>query len=495
MILAIDQSTSGTKVMLFNEQLEMVKRINKAHKQYYPQPGWVEHDAEEIYRNVVEGIRELLADEPQNLKTSKPHDLSLAITNQRETVVVWNRLTGRPIANAVVWQCLRGADFCNELKAAGHSDLVQEKSGLIIDPYFSASGAKWLLDNVEGARDAANRGELLMGTIDSWLIWKLTRGQRHVTDVTNASRTLLMNIRTLKWDEDLLRMFTIPSSMMPEILPCDSVFGETDVEGTLANPIKIAGVLGDSHGALAGQMCFEAGLGKATYGTGSSVMVNIGQEFSKAPGGLVTSVAFAAGGKCFYAFEGNIHCTGATLKWLQEQMQLISSPAEVEPAAQSVEDNGGVYFVPAFAGLGAPWWNADARAAIVGMSLATTRAHILRAALESIAYQVNDLVKAMTEQAGVALRELRVDGGPTKNATLMQFQADVLGVPVNCSDVEEASAMGAVVMNVLARGVYASLADVARLRRSRWTKKPLADNTKMQRYVDEWHRAVAQVLK
>ena len=493
MIIAIDQSTSGTKLMLLNEQLEMVKRINKAHQQYYPQPGWVEHDAEEIYDNVVEGIRELLAEEPK-LATSQPENLSLAITNQRETVVVWNKHTGKPIAHAVVWQCLRGADYCNALKAAGKSEMVQERSGLIIDPYFSASGVKWLLDNVAGAREAAQRGDLLMGTMDSWLIWKLTGGRRHVTDVTNASRTLLMNIHTLQWDEELMKLFTIPATMLPEILPCDSCFGETDIEGLLPRPIQIAGVLGDSHGALAGQMCYEAGLGKATYGTGSSVMVNIGEKYSAAPQGLVTSIAFAARGKCFYAFEGNIHCTGATLKWLQEQMQLIQSPNEVEEAALTVPDNGGVYLVPAFAGLGAPWWDAEARAAIVGMSLATTRAHILRAALESIAYQVNDLIQTMTQQAGIVLKEIRVDGGPTRNATLMQFQADLLQVPVNASDVEEASALGAVVMNVLARDIYADMDEIACLRRSRWTKKPSVHAKQIQKCVDGWHKAVTQVL-
>ncbi len=481
--------------MLFNEKLEMLKRINKAHQQYYPQPGWVEHDAEEIYRNVVEGIQELLTDSPEVVEAlhKDPTSLSLSITNQRETVVVWNKTTGKPIAHAVVWQCLRGTEYCNALKADGKGPMVQEKSGLIIDPYFSASGAQWLLDHVEGARESAQRGELLMGTMECWLIWKLTGGRRHVTDVTNASRTLLMNIHTLQWDKELMELFSIQASMLPEILPCDSVFGETDIEGLLPHPIQIAGVLGDSHGALAGQMCFEAGLGKATYGTGSSVMVNIGEQYSSAPQGLVTSVAFAAAGKCFYAFEGNIHCTGATLKWLQEQMQLISSPAEVEEAALSVKDNGGVYFVPAFAGLGAPWWDAEARAAIVGMSLATTRAHILRAALESIGYQVNDLIQAMTQQAGIALKEIRVDGGPTRNATLMQFQADLLGVPVNCSDVEEASALGAVVMNVLARGVYANMEEVAKLRRSRWTRQPQANRTLIRQWVEGWHNAVRRV--
>lgn len=475
--------------MLFSEQLEMLKRINVAHQQYYPQPGWVEHDAEEIYNNVINGIRELMQGEDM-----EQTEFSMAITNQRETVVVWNRETGKPIAHAVVWQCLRGKDICEDLRQRGMSDFVQEHSGLLIDPYFSASGAKWLLDNVSGAREDANSGKLMMGTIESWLIWKLTGGKQHVTDVTNASRTLLLNIRSLKWDPELLDLFTIPASMMPEVKACDEIFGETTIEGIMPKPIRIAGVLGDSHGALVGQMCFEEGFGKATYGTGSSVMVNIGEQFSKAPAGLVTSVAYAAKGKTYYGFEGNIHCSGATLKWLEQQLQLIGSPAEVEPAANAVKDNGGVYLVPAFAGLGAPWWNSEARAAIVGMSLATTRNHVLRAALESIPLQINDLVKAMTEQAGVTLKELRVDGGPTKNATLMQMQADILNVIVNCSDVEEASAMGAVVMNVLARGVYKSFDEVAKLRKSRWTRTPKADPKVIDKWVDGWHKAVHMVL-
>lgn len=489
-IIAIDQSTSATKVMLFNEQLQMERRINKPHQQFYPKPGWVEHDAEEIYNNVIAGVRELLQSEPMDGSV----EYSLAITNQRETVVVWNRLTGRPIAHAVVWQCMRGEEFCNKLKADGYSDMVREKSGLLIDPYFAASGAKWLLDNIEGARRDAEQGNLLLGTIDCWLVWKLTGGRVHATDVTNASRTLLMNIRTRQWDDDLLRLFTIPRAMMPEIRPCDASFGTTDFEGLLSEPVQIAGVLGDSHGALAGQMCFREGLGKVTYGTGSSVMVNIGESFSPAPEGLVTSMAFSALGHNFYAFEGNIHCTGATLKWLQDQLHLISSPDETEPEAVSVPDNGGVYFVPAFAGLGAPWWDSEARAAIVGMSLATTRAHVLRAALESIAYQVADLVNAMTDQASIRLQEIRVDGGPTKNAFLMQLQADCLGVTVNCSDVEEASALGAVVMNGLSRGVWSSFDEVAALRHSRWTMHPQADPAVIAKWTEGWHQAVRMII-
>lgn len=489
-IIAIDQSTSATKIMLFNEKCEMIRRINTSHQQYYPKVGWVEHDAEEIYQNVLEGISELLKDED-----SDSVNYSLALTNQRETVVVWNKFTGRPVYNAVVWQCMRGADFCNELKRQGYSELVQTKSGLLIDPYFSASGVKWILDNVEGARCAADNGDLMMGTIDSWLIWKLTGGKRHVTDYTNASRTLLMNIHTLEWDDDLLELFTIPRNMMAEILPCDAIFGDTTIAGLFKDPILIAGVLGDSHGALTGQMCFEAGLGKTTYGTGSSVMVNIGEKIVPAPEGLVTSVGFAAFGKVFYAFEGNIHCTGATIKWLEQKLKLISSPGEVEEQAISVEDNGGVYFVPAFAGLGAPWWHSDVKAAILGMTLGTERAHLLRAALESIAYQVNDLVKTMISQAGIDLKEIRVDGGPTKNKFLMQFQADCLRVPIDCSDIEEASALGAVVMNGIARQVWTSFEQVVTLRKSCWRITPQDNTQQIEKLCKGWQNAVSQLIK
>lgn len=489
-IIAIDQSTSATKAMLFNEQCEMVRRINVSHRQYYPQAGWVEHDAEEIYRNMLDGVAELLKGEALDEAA-----YSLAITNQRETVVVWNRFTGKPVCNAVVWQCMRGADFCNQLKMQGYSELVQAKSGLLIDPYFSASGVKWILDNVEGARAAAANGELLMGTIDSWLIWKLTDGRRHVTDYTNASRTLLLNIHTLQWDDDLLELFTIPKCMMPEVLPCDAVFGETTVGDLFRTPIAIAGVLGDSHGALTGQMCFEEGLGKATYGTGSSVMVNIGEEMVAAPQGLVTSVGFAAFGKVFYAFEGNIHCTGATINWLEQKLKMIASADEVEEQAVLVGDNGGVYFVPAFAGLGAPWWHSEIKAALFGMTLGTGRAHVLRAALESIAYQVSDLVKAMTGRAGIELKELRVDGGPTRNRFLMQFQADCLRVPVDCSDVEEASALGAVVMNGIARKVWTGFEEITALRRSRWRIEPQDNAQLMERWSEGWLKAVNQLIK
>lgn len=489
-IIAIDQSTSATKAVLFDEQCQLISRKNVAHKQYYPKPGWVEHDPEEIYANTIEAIRLLMA---ENKKQDASY--SLAITNQRETVVVWNKITGKPVYNAVVWQCQRGTDICNDLKQRGYTELIQEKSGLLIDPYFAASGAKWILDNVGGARESANKNELLMGTIDSWLIWKLTGGKVHATDYTNASRTLLFNIHTLDWDDDLLNLFTIPRSMMAKPQPCDSIFGETTIEGLFETPITIAGVLGDSHGALVGQMCFEAGMGKATYGTGSSVMVNIGEKAVKAPQGLVTSVGFAAQDKVFYAFEGNIHCTGATIKWMTEKLQLISSPSVIEEYALSVPDNGGVYLVPAFAGLGAPWWNSQAKAMICGMTLGTERGHICRAALEAIAYQIKDLIDLMTNHAGITLKELRVDGGPTKNNLLMHFQADMLNACINRSDIEEASAMGAVIMNGLARKVWKDMNEVAALRTTDNRILPDMTEEKRNKLYRGWTEAVQTVNK
>jgi glycerol kinase len=485
-VIAIDQSTQSTKALLFSEEGRLLDMASVQHAQIYPREGWVEHDPEVLYRNTVEVIRQVVG--------TPEGDYTLALTNQRETVVIWNRTTGKPVCNAVVWQCMRGKDICDALKAQGFDSLVQERSGLIIDPYFSASGAKWILDNIAGAREAAEAGELLMGTVECWLIWKLTGGQVHATDYTNASRTLLFNIHTLDWDDDLLGLFTIPRRMMADPRPCDAFYGETTVEGTFPQPVKIAGVLGDSHGALVGQMCLGEGLGKATYGTGSSVMVNIGEKYAKAPEGLVTSVGFAALGKVFYGFEGNIHCTGATITWLKDKLGLIGSASETEAVATSVPDNGGVYLVPAFAGLGAPWWHPEVKAQISGLSLGSTRAHVCRAALESIAFQVTDLVKAMTESAGVDLREIRVDGGPTRNAFLMQFQSDLLQVPVVRSEVEDASAFGAFVMNGFARGKWTTFGEAASVWNGEAPVLPrpfdsVADNYK------GWQAAVRQLIK
>lgn len=502
MIIAIDQSTSATKALLFDDNCKLLKQVGVPHKQYYPQPGWVEHDAEEIWQNTLQAIKE--ACNSHSSLFTPDVSISLAITNQRETVVVWNRTTGTPIYNAVVWQCMRGQQICEDLKAAGYGPMVKEKSGLLIDPYFAGSGAKWILDNVEGARQEAEAGNLCFGTIDSWLIYKLTGGKVHATDYTNASRTMLFNVHTLDWDDELLNMLTIPRSMMPKPLPCDAVFGEVAEEvvkdifdSSISTPnssLKIAGVLGDSHGALSGQMCFLEGYGKATYGTGSSVMVNIGEQYAPAPDGLVTSIGFSALGKTFYAFEGNIHCTGATLNWLRDQLQLINGPQEVEAIATSVPDNGGVYFVPAFSGLGAPWWDTEAKASICGMTLASSKAHVVRAALESIAYQVTDLIRTMTDKAGITLREIRVDGGPTKNKFLMQMQSDLLQVPVVRSEVEDASAFGALVMNRFALGAWQSFAEAEASWESLGATTPLHTAADMQPAYDGWKKAVKRVM-
>ena len=408
--IAIDQSTSATKAMLFDENGQLIARTSEDHRQYYPQPGFVEHDAVEILENTYKAVQRLV----QNHISGSDEIKSIAITNQRETVVVWDKRTGKPVYNAVVWQCNRGTQICEELIAQGHEPMVTDKTGLIINPYFSASGVKWILDNVENAREAAENGHLLLGTMDCWLIWNLTGGKIHATDYTNASRTLLFNIHTLDWDQELMDLFTIPASMLPQALASDDIYGSTTFDGLIPE-VPIAGVLGDSHGALAGQMCFTSGMGKATYGTGSSIMINIGEKPLPAPKGLVTSVAFAALGKTWFAYEGNIHCTGATIKWLQDDLKLIQSAAETEELAASVNSTDGVYFVPAFAGLGAPWWDNDAKALICGMNRGTGKAHIVRAALESIAYQVKDLMD-LIQNSGVELKELRVDGGPQSDS-------------------------------------------------------------------------------
>lgn len=491
LIIAIDQSTSATKAMLFDEQCKMLGRYDIAHRQYYPQEGYVEHDAEEIYRNTVEAIRRVIANCQLSILNSQ---FSLAITNQRETVVVWNKHTGKPVSHAVVWQDARGEKYCKELREKGKTQMVMDKSGLLIDPNFSASGVKWLLDHIEGAREAARRGDLLMGTIDTWLIWKLTEGRSFYTDTTNASRTILFNIHTMDWDDDLLELFDIPRPMMAEVLPCDAIYGETTVEGLFEKPIQIAGVLGDSHGALVGQMCFGEGSGKVTYGTGSSVMVNIGEEPLKAPEGLVTSVGFSALGRTFYGYEGNIYSTGATLKWICDQLKLIGHPSEMEAEAISVDNNGGVYIVPAFAGMGAPWWKPGAKAGIVGMTFATTRAHLLRAALESIAYQIKDLLDVMAGAIGGRLQEVCADGGPTKNHFLMQFQADILNTSVVCTEVEDASALGAVLMNGFARKAWTSFEEVVGFRKVTQIINPNPSDN-IQSLYDGWLKAVNTIIR
>ncbi|MEE4285207.1 MAG: glycerol kinase GlpK [Mariniphaga sp.] len=489
-ILAIDQSTSATKVMLFNRQAELIYRVTLPHQQHYPQPGFVEHDAEEIFFNTLKGMKQVVSE----TKTSVSEIAAIAITNQRETALIWDKTTGKPVANAVVWQCQRGAEFCNELKEKGFAKTIMEKTGLIIDPYFSASKLRWLMKNVEGLPGKAAQRELLLGTMDSWLLWKLTGGKVHATDYSNACRTMLFNIHKLKWDEELTRIFELNETMFPKVKYSDEIFGFTNPKVIFDEPLPISGLIGDSHGAFFGQQCFESGMGKATYGTGSSVMVNIGKNPLPPPNGLVTSIGFGFRKQIDYVFEGNIHCTGDTINWLKNELQLIHDASETEKLATSVDGNNGVYLVPAFVGLGAPYWENEARAVIVGMSRNATKAHIVRAALESIAYQVKDLVDLMSHSGEVKLTALSVDGGPTRNDFLMQFQSDMLQGKVKRSDIEEVSALGATFLAGLAFGFWKDLDDLKSLRKPDKTFQPKMKPEVVDKLYAGWKKAVAQSL-
>jgi glycerol kinase len=485
-ILSIDQSTSATKAILFDTAARPVHAESVGHKQHYPCPGWVEHDPDEIYANTLSVIRHCV----ENSRIQRNDIAGLAITNQRETAIVWDRNNGRPVCNAIVWQCNRGAALCEALRDRGLGASIREKTGLIIDPYFSASGIAWVLDELPGARQKARNGALLYGTVDSWLLWKLTGGQVHATDPSNASRTMLYNLNSRSWDEDIHRELNIPISMAPSIVQSDEIAGYTDAEGFFEHPIPVSGIMGDSHAALFGQMCFQRGMAKVTYGTGSSVMLNIGEHPWPAPAGLVTSVGFSLRSSTSYAFEGNIHCTGATIKWLQEKLGLFGDPGETEELARSVPDNGGVYFVPAFAGLAAPYWDNRARALICGMTLGTDKGHIVRAALESVAYQVKDLIDVMTAHSGIPLLGLRADGGATRNNFLMQFQADVLQGPVSRSPVREASALGAALACGIAVGIWKGPEDLDRLRNQAVTIAPVMPVAEAESLYAGWSQAV-----
>ena len=485
-ILAIDQSTSATKVMLFNRQAELMHRVGLPHKQYYPQPGFVEHDAEEIWKNTLTALEQVVLE----AKIKITEIAGIAITNQRETAMIWDKATGKPFANAVVWQCQRGADFCNILKEQGYGKAIMEKTGLIIDPYFSASKLRWLMKNVDGLPEKAAKGDLMFGTMDSWLLWKLTGGKIHATDYSNACRTMLFNIHTLEWDKELVGLFELNESMLPEVKFSDEIFGYTDPKVIFEESLPVSGLIGDSHGALFGQQCFAPGTGKATYGTGSSVMMNIGNKPLDPPNGLVTSIGFARNKKIDYVFEGNIHCAGDTINWLKNELQLINDASETEKLATSVDGNNGVYLVPAFVGLGAPYWDNEARAAIVGMGRNATKAHIARAALESIAYQIKDLVDLMSNSGEVKLTSLCVDGGPTRNNFLMQFQANMLLGKVERSAIEEISALGSTFLAGLAFGFWKNLDELKLIRKSDKVFEPEMNSEKVTELYAGWKKAV-----
>ncbi len=488
-ILSIDQSTSGTKALLVNNEGAIVKKRSLPHKQHYPQTGWVEHDPIEIYENVKKAVASLLRD--SNTETAQI--AVLAITNQRETIVVWDKETGVPVYNAIVWQCRRTADECQRLKEAGNEEMVRQKTGLTIDPYFSASKVKWILDHVEGAREKAEAGSLILGTIDSWLIWKLTRGAVHATDFTNASRTLLFNIHSLAWDKELLRLFTIPETMLPEVKDSNAIFGKVLDESFSKEKWPISGIIGDSQGALFGQKCFEAGMVKATYGTGTSVMMQTGKPVTGTKG-LVTSIAWVMDGKVQYALEGIINSTGDVLNWMTNELGLISDLTEAEKLAQALPGNEGVYLVPAFVGLGAPYWSPNTRAAIVGMNRNTGRSHIIRAAFESIAYQVTDILQLMEQEAGIEMKELRVDGGATCNHFLMQYQADMLDIPVAASELAELSAMGSVYLAGLRGGVWKTLDEVKALQQNQQKYTPSMHQDMKAIYYSGWKSSIQSVL-
>jgi glycerol kinase len=487
-ILAIDQSTSATKVMLFNKKAELVHRVSLPHQQFYPQPAYVEHDATEIFNNTIAGMKQVVTE----AKIQVVEIAAIAITNQRETSLIWDKTTGKPVANAAVWQCQRGTEYCNSLKEKGFGKTVKEKTGLVIDPYFSASKLRWFMNNISGLKEKAEKGDLMLGTIDSWLLYKLTAGKVHATDFSNACRTMLFNINSLEWDTELIELFDLESSMFPELKYSNEIFGYSDPEVVFDEPIPISGLIGDSHGAFFGQNCFSPGVGKATYGTGSSVMMNIGDKPLPPPEGLVTSIGFGFNKKIDYVFEGNIHCTGDTVNWLKNELQLIKNASETEELAKSVSGNNGVYLVPAFVGLGAPYWDNEARACIVGMGRDATKAHVVRAALESIAFQVKDLVGLMENEGEIQLTDLRVDGGPTRNDFLMQFQADMLQGKVERANIEEVSALGAAFLAGLAVGFWKDLDEIKALRKSDKTFQPKMEKGKVDELYKGWKKAVAK---
>jgi len=487
-LLAIDQSTSATKAVLFDFAGRAVDKASREHQQIYPQPGWVEHDAEEIWRNVLGVICEIAG-------RGKFQELAgLSIANQRETIVVFERGSGRPLHNAIVWQCRRGEPICSRLKAEGQDKLIRSKTGLMVDTYFSASKLAWLVREKPELRAKLKSGEALIGTIDCYLIYRLTGGKVFATDHTNASRTMLFDIEKLRWDEKLCALFEVPMAALPEVREPVARFGETDASGALAKPVPICGVMGDSQASLFAQHCYEPGTAKATFGTGTSVLLNIGEKCRVTETGAVTALAWVVGGKPTYAFEGIINYSAATIAWLKEQLGLIPDASDAEAMARAVSDNGGVYLIPAFVGLSAPYWSPNARAAIVGMASFTKREHIVRAALESIAYQIRDVLDMMRGDAGVALRALHADGGPTRNEFLMQFTADVAGVELRVSDVPESSALGAAMAGMIWLGVCKSLTELAALPREARSFQPHGDAAKVKQLHDGWLAAVRRVL-
>ena len=489
-ILAIDQGTTGTRAIAYDQDSHVVSQSYRQLTQYYPQPGWVEHDPEEIWQSCLGVIEEILT--RSGLKPEKIE--AIGITNQRETTLIWDRNTGEPQYKAIVWQCRRTAPRCDELISKGLEDLIKKRTGLVIDPYFSATKIGWILDRVPGVREKAEKGEIVFGTVDSWLLWKLTGGAAHFTEYTNASRTMLFNIHKLEWDTELLDLFQIPRKMLPSARPSGSIFGYTAKNGPLSSGIPIAAVLGDQQAALFGQMGFNPGTAKNTYGTGCFLLLNLGKKSVTPSKGLVTTLACNGEGKPVYALEGSVFMAGAAVQWLRDGLGLIKEAKETEEAAERVEDTGGVYLIPAFTGLGAPYWDSSARGAILGISRGTKKEHIIRATLESIAYQTRDVLEVMEANARLKLKKLRVDGGAAENDFLMQFQSDILGIPVERPVVLETTALGAALLAGLTTGFWKNKEELTRLWKRGPSFMPQMASDRRETLYAGWKKAVSQVL-
>lgn len=484
-ILALDQGTTSSRAIVFDKKGNIISIAQKEFTQYFPKPGWVEHDPLEIWATQTGVAAQAIANKNLNAENIA----AIGITNQRETVVVWNKKTGQPVYNAIVWQDKRTSDFCDELKQQGHTDLIRNKTGLVIDSYFSATKVKWILDNIDGARASAEAGELVLGTIDTWLIWNFTKGEQHITDVTNASRTMLFNINTMQWDDELLALFSIPKSMLPQVKQSSEIYGYT--KSTFYDTkIPIAGIAGDQQAALFGQMCTKPGMVKNTYGTGCFMLMNIGGKLIASKNNLLTTVAWKINDKTTYAFEGSVFIAGAVVQWLRDGLKIIRTSADVESLAKSVDNSEGLYFVPAFSGLGAPHWNQHAQGTMFGMTRGTTDAHIARAALESIAYQTMDILKAMEADSGISIKELRVDGGATINDMLMQFQSDVLGTTTVRPKIIETTAMGAAFLAGLAVGYWESPEEIENIWQTDKVFEPTAFRTDIEDNIKGWYKAI-----
>ncbi|TXC81848.1 glycerol kinase GlpK [Metabacillus litoralis] len=485
-VLALDQGTTSSRAILFNKEGEIVDIAQQEFKQYFPKSGWVEHNAQEIWSSILAVIAQLLT------KTSiSPKEIaSIGITNQRETAIVWDKETGLPIYNAIVWQSRQTVDICEELKEKGYSDLFHNKTGLLIDAYFSGTKVKWILDHVEGARQKAEEGKLLFGTVDTWLIWKLSGGQRHVTDYSNASRTLMYNIYDLEWDDELLEILTIPKSMLPEVCSSSEVYATTVDYHFFGEAVPIAGVAGDQQAALFGQACYEKGMAKNTYGTGCFMLMNTGEKAVNSESGLLTTIAWGIDGKVEYALEGSIFVAGSAIQWLRDGLRMIDDASASEVYASKVESSEGVYVVPAFVGLGTPYWDSESRGAVFGLTRGTTKEHFIRATLESLAFQAKDVLKAMEADSGIKLKKLRVDGGAVKNNFLMNFQSDVLNVPVERPVVNETTALGAAYLAGLAVGFWQDRNEIANKWKVETSFDPSMGEEERSQLYEGWQRAV-----